>query len=167
MSEFVSKYTSFWGVPVQSELRPRGTDRPQLIVSYQVEILESYDRIATETIEVTSSIEDGASCGIQLTIGVPQFLSAYKGLNGRLGVGSCTPNIPYKAIKNYLENGIDANVPADYECLNEDNKVILENTDCAVWEGINFEPWIRQGQEDWLDYFVAWRDNKTAAQTQR
>lgn len=167
MSEFVSKYTSFWGVPVQSKVKARSTDRPGLIVSYEIEVLEGYDRILNQVTEVKSSIDDGGSCGIQLTMGVPQFLSAYKGRYDELSISSCTPNIPYNAIKNYLEKGVDANVPADYECFDEQNKIKLENTDCTVWEGAALDPWSRRGQEDWLDYLVSWRDNKTKALTSR
>ena len=161
VSEFVGDYTSFWGVPIQSELKPRGTDRPGLVVSYQIEVLESYDRITAPTTEIISSIEDGGSCGIQLTMGVPQFLSAYKGQNGTFSVGSCTPELPYRAIKDYLENGVDAVVPPLHDCLDEQNNVKFDNTDCKIWEGGSIYEWQRRGDEDWLEYLVSWRNAKT------
>lgn len=167
VSEFVSKYTSFWGVPIQSEIKPIGTDRPRLIVSYQIEVLEGYNRIVSQTTEVTSSIEDGGSCGIQLTIGTPQFLSAYKIQDGGLAVGSCVPLIPYKAIEDYLKSGVDSHVPRLDECLTKENEIKLDNTDCIVWKDSALETWMRQGQEDWLEYYRSWRENKLKALTPR
>ena len=158
VSEFVGTYASFWGVPIQSELKPLSTDRPDLIVSYKVEILEGFGRITKTNVEVRSSIEDGGSCGIQLTMGIPQFLSAYEGKNDQFWIGSCTPHLPYKAIKEYLESDIDAHVPDTNECFDEELKLITENSDCAVWEGVSFDSWVRHGQEDWIGYLRQWRE---------
>jgi len=165
VSEFVSKYTSFWGVPIQSEIKPMGTDRPRLVVSYKVEVLEGYDRIISQTTEVTSSIEDGASCGIQLTIGTPQFLSTYKTQDGGFAVGACVPVIPYKAIEDYLKNGVDTHVPSLDECLTKGNEIKLDNPDCIIWKDSATETWMRQGEEDWLNYFTSWRENKIKSLT--
>ena len=144
-----------------------GTDRPRLVVSYQVEVLEGYDRIVSQTTEVRSSIEDGGSCGIQLTMGTPQFLSAYKTQDGGFAVGTCVPLIPYKAIKDYLKHGVDTHVPSLDACFTEDNEIKLDNTDCDVWKDSALEPWGRQGKEDYLNYFISWRENKIKALTPR
>ena len=167
VSEFVGNYTSFWGVPVRSDVKTRSTDRPELIVGYEVELVEGYDRVVNEKLEVISSIVDGGSCGIELSMGTPQFLSAYKINNRQFGINSCTPHIPYKSILNYLENGVDAIVPADYDCLNEENKIKLENPDCAIWEGAITEYWQRKGAEDYIGYLVSWRESKTKNLTPR
>lgn len=156
VSEFVGDYKSFWGVPVESKLKPRSSNRPGLIVSYKIEVLEDYNRILQKEIEVTSSIADGGSCGVQLTIGVPQFLSAYEYEDGKLGLSSCTPYLPYKAIKNYLEKGEDVFIPNESVCFDKKGNVDVENPDCVVWEDASFSSWERQGEEDWLDYYRKW-----------
>ena len=51
---------------------------PSMVVTYTLDILEGYDRIIQTNINVDSSIADGGSCGVQLTLGTPQFISVYK-----------------------------------------------------------------------------------------
>jgi len=160
VSKFVGDYKSFWGVPVESKLKARSSDRPGLIVSYKVEVLEDYNRILKKEIEVTSSIADGGSCGVQLTIGVTQFLSAYEYEDGKLGLSSCTPYLPYKALKNYLEKGEDVFVPSESVCFDEKGNIDTENLDCVVWTDASFSPWHRQGEIDQLYYYQRWRAQK-------
>lgn len=160
VSEFVGDYKSFWGVPVQSEVKAFSTDRPRLVVSYKVEVLEDFNRISQSKIEITSSIADGGSCGVQLTMGVPQFLSAYEYEKGEMSISSCTPYIPYKALKDYLETGNDVNIPSESICFDNKAEIKLENPDCIVWKDEAFSNWERQGQEDWLDYMRQWRSEK-------
>ena len=157
MSEFVKDYTSFWGVPVESEMNVISTNGKTEI--YHVEVLESYGRIETKKIEARIIRDIGLDSEIHFEIGVPHFLSVYEKDDGQYWVGTCAPRLPYKAIKNYLENGVDQNIPVRHTCEKYENGnygFASNKPECAVWEE-TLKNWDDQpGVEDWQTYVNLW-----------
>lgn len=168
VSDFTKDYISIWAVPTKAsaiidEIENRGGD-----VIYSLEILNGFDRILQTDLEVKSSVADGASCGIQLTVGLPQFINAYKYDTDKYAVSSCTPSLPYHALKAYLETGEDIYIPKWSEChswpkasrnsgpvFNEDRE------DCAVWNDADYDN-MYYGDEDLLIYRKIWWDKMDA-----
>jgi hypothetical protein len=158
VSKITEGYVIFWGVPTQAKLVQTEEGRPQTKVEYKIQVLEGFERLPNGPNIVTSSVVDGASCGKQLIMGTPQFIMANKGRNDVLRVSSCMPDIPYKAINNYLTSGEDVFIPDLNECWLDSNEINTENPECSVWE--NYSPWTRFGDEDWFKYLKIWRERK-------
>jgi len=162
VSDFVANYTSFWGVPVKASLIPRSTDRPGLILAYEVEIMEDFNRIGKDSIQIIANIPDGGNCGRELDMGTPQFISAYNRGDGQFLIGTCTPEMPYGALKSYLETGEDRIIPDLYECKEAHD---LQETvlDCDVWNDVLKSGWRSSNSEDGFNYLKLWRAKQRAS----
>ena len=164
ISEFTKNYVSVWAVPTNAAINKEDLEKPIGGVTYTLDILEGYDRVTQPNINVRSSVVDGGSCGIELTLGIPQFISAYDYGDEFYAVSSCTPLIPYDAVIDYLENGEDSFIPAWSDCHSwrEDkfghtatfNK---ELKDCAVWKGADHVDGF-MGTKDRWKYSKNWWD---------
>ena len=141
VSEFTESYVSVWAVPTKATVNIQHVGKPSGGVTYNLDILEGFERIIKSEISVDSNVADGGSCGVQLTLGLPQFISAYKYDIDNYGISSCTPNLPYDALKLYLETGEDTYIPEWSECYswpeNGSNfsPVLNKNLEeCTVWK---------------------------------
>jgi len=143
VSEFAKSYVSVWAVPTEATVNIEHLDKPSGGVTYNLHVLEGFERIVKSEIIVKASVANGGgNCGVQLTLGLPQFISADKYGIENYGISSCTPNLPYKALKLYLETGEDTYIPEWRECHiwpeNGSNFTRVLNKDleeCAVWKG--------------------------------
>ena len=168
VSEFTEGYISVWGVPTAATLETKwDKDRSYAIqgVTYKLEILEGFDRIIQTNINVSSSVPDGANCGVALTLGIPRFISAYRGAAESYGMSTCTPNLPYKAVKLYLETGEDTYIPEWSDCYRwpEDQTDYTpppifneESAECAVWKGVYYGNPVDASYEDLKKYRKIW-----------
>jgi len=143
VSEFTKDYISIWAVPINAKVNMEHLGTPSGGVTYNLHILEGFERIVKSEINVKANVANGGgNCGVQLTFGSPQFISAYKYGNENYGISSCTPNLPYEALKLYLETGEDTYIPEWGECHswseNNSNYTPVFNEgleECAVWKG--------------------------------
>ena len=166
ISEFLSNYYSFWAVPVSANLKRVEVQndwfRSQVI--YNVVVLEDFGQLSSKRAKVITSPVDGASCGVQFDVGTPQFISVYHRREEAMMASSCTPELPYSALKLYLQTGEDTYIPSGHLCheaikLGHD----IEGADleaCKVWKDYFSSPWQRQGDADYLTYIKLWRDKQ-------
>ena len=145
VSEFAKSYVSVWAVPTEAKVNIEHVGKPSGGVTYNLEVLEGFDRIIQSKISVYSNVADGGSCGVQLTLGVPQFINVYKYDIEKYGISDCTPTLPYNALKNYLETGKDSFIPEWLTCHswseNSSNYTPIFNKsldECAVWKGADY-----------------------------
>lgn len=147
VSDYVKGTKIFWGVPLESRYETSKIDgRRYGAVSTRVQVLEGYGRILKDTqITLQSSPDDGASCGIQLYTGVPQFIVA--GSNN--GVGSCNCAPPEAYLLDYLVKGKDRYLPDLNDCWDEDNddRRFKPTEKCKVWADAP-EPYSGLGAEE-------------------
>ena len=129
VSEYLKTHKVFWGVPKKSQLTSDYT------VISEVEVLEGYKRIISgETIKIESQPEDGASCGIQLYTGVPQFIIAKKA--GKRNISStCNCEPPSAYLIEYLKNDKDTYLPSLNDCWGNDDE-IKSNLECKAWRDV-------------------------------
>jgi len=167
VSDFTESYVSVWAVPTEGSVVSERVGRPSDGVNYTVEVLEGFNRIIQSKINLQSSVADGGSCGVQLTLGLPQFISAYKYNSGRYRISTCTPDLPYAAVKLYLETGQDTFIPEWGTCYSwaEDSTVYTppifneEREECSVWKGVYYNsPKSDPEREDWKKYRQIWWD---------
>lgn len=171
VSEFVQNYTSIWGVPIHAKLsiKEKGSWGEQ--VAYEILVLDDFNRGLGETMTIMSSPADGGSCGIQLKLGVPQFLSAHKYDVSRHAVGSCTPDLPYESLITFLKTGENAFIPARSDCtiwrkeLGLDYKIPYPDTskpECSVWSLDDLSLYDNnKGSEDLRKYYGVYRNRTT------
>lgn len=145
MSDFTQSYDAFWATPIVGRFEPSRSERPGSGVNYSLEVLEGFDRVIRTRVNALSSVADGGTCGVELTIGAPQFIVGYKLEDGLYGLSSCAPYLPYEAIKLYLTSGEDTYIPAWSDCYNwpkdDNNLAPMFNEfreDCAVWEDTGY-----------------------------
>ncbi len=150
VSDFAKDYTSFWGVPIKSEVHPNAGNWPGRGVDYKIKIIDAFNFVTKPEITVSSSIPHGGTCGVELTMGVAQFISAFSYGGEDMYIGECTPKIPYAQLKHYLKTGEDSYIPALDDCINENSP------ECTVWDDYLADPWKRQGQEDTRLYQKQW-----------
>jgi len=126
VSEYLENHKAFWGTPIQSTLTSND------IVRSEVEVLEGYGRISSGTIiKIDSQPEDGASCGIQLFTGVPQFIVAStNGENNVVSTCNCEP--PSSYLLKYLKSKKDTYLPNLNDCWEGDDE-IKSGKACEVW----------------------------------
>ncbi len=151
VSDFSKNHVSVWAVPTNGTVNVEKAGHPIGSVTYTLEILEGYDRVTQTNIIAHSSIVNGGSCGIELTLGMPQFISVYDYGDEFYGLSSCTPKPPYDAVNRYLKTGQDSFIPNWSKCHswpeNEYNtpRFNIEIEDCAVWKDAgdygNMERW--------------------------
>ena len=157
VSDFSKQYLSAWAVPVSGEMETIqnqwGFDE---VVKYDLEIIDSFNFVMQTSIKVISSVEDGASCGKQLDIGTPQFLTLHSRAKDGYFLSNCAPRLPYLAVKAYLQNGEDSFIQSMDRCFNENAELSKSDPDCKVWEGSASESH-RHGNKDWLKYVILWR----------
>ena len=141
VSEFTKDYISIWAVPINAKVNIEDEGRFGRSVTYRLHVLEGFERVIKTEIEVKSNVEDSGNCGVQLRVGLPQLINAYKSRKGEYGVSTCTPNPPYSALKLYLETGQDTFIPNQPDCYDwtgddENNQATFneDREDCAVWK---------------------------------
>jgi len=136
-----------------------------MVVTYELDILEGYEQLQQTNIEVRSSVVDGGSCGINLTLGLPQFIKAYEYDIGNYAISSCTPDIPYDALQLYLETGQDSFIPESGTCFSWPSDSTFSYTpifnkdlkECEVWKDADhINGYI--GAKDQRKYSKIWRD---------
>ena len=128
VSDYLEDHDVFWGLPTQSRLTSNGS------VITDVDVLEDYDRLPNEkTLQITSSPEDGTSCGRQLRVGVPQLIVSWRNKDRR-SVGTCSCEPPKVHLFNYLKSGTDVYLPSLDRCWDDDAPDnIKPNKRCDVW----------------------------------
>ena len=163
VSEIIEGYEVFWGVPVSAKIVSEKDGRLSYNVKYQIEVLENYNRFVDKEVSVISSIEDGGSCGVQLTIGMPQVMTAWEYKTGEYGVSSCAPSPPYKAVKLFLEENIDTFIPSWSNCHTwkdsggiERPVIRPERKDCQIWEDTDISSRYYYGYQDLDKYRTIW-----------
>lgn len=165
VSEIIEGYQVFWGVPTAANITKKTGGRPGHNVKYKIDVLENYNRFVEKQVDVTSSIEDGGSCGVQLTIGVPQIMTAWEYKPKQYNISSCAPSPPYEALKLYLEDNIDTFIPDWSEChtwktIKGIKRPVLnaEREDCQVWEDEGVSDRYYYGYQDLSKYRKLWWD---------
>jgi len=173
VSEFAENYVSVWAVPTEANVNIGNLGKPAGGVTYKLEILEGFERIIQTKMNVDSNVADGGSCGVQLILGSPQFISANRYGVQKYGTSSCTPRPPYTALKRYLETGEDSYIPEWSKChswpkdqvgfppiFNEDLEV------CTVWKDADYIDGY-YGAADRRKYLKIWWDNVEAAEPKK
>lgn len=146
---------SLWVLPQKAVLKEQGLEWDEFYVSYELRVLESFGQITDKQITAISSVEDGASCGIQLDLGNPHFLTMTQQENGDYGISACHPELPYSLVRAYLEKGVDSYIPGIHECR-DDNDEIKKTEACSVWNATYYSD--RYGSEDSLIYIKQLRN---------
>ena len=165
VSDFSKQYLSAWVVPLSAKLETQKTERGfDAVVKYELEILDSFNAVMQTSMVAYASVEDGASCGEQLIVGTPQFLTFGRTSWDGTFTTNCAPELPYAAIKAYLKNGLDSYVPSLNKCFDENAELVKSKPECKVWEE-SASSWRRYGDEDYLKYVLLWgADQKSRAQ---
>ncbi len=146
---------SLWVLPTKGVMKEREADWEKFYISYELRVLESFGQIQDKRISAISSIQDGASCGVQLDLGNPHFLTMSRASDGAYGISSCHPQLPYNLVKTYLETGVDAYVPGIHECR-DDNDEIKKIEACSVWASSEYSG--KYGGEDTIKYIEQLRN---------
>ena len=164
VSEFTQNYISVWAVPTKAVVNIESLDKPRGGVTYTLEILDGFGVVELNRINVDSNVADGGTCGVDLAMGRPQFISTYSYDTDKYSISSCTPHLPYEAVKLYLKTGKDSFIPELSKCHHwpkesSNHSPILneELEECAVWKGAahrNFP----QGYKDYSKYREIWWD---------
>ena len=67
VSDFTKSYISVWAVPIEAKVEIEDAGKASSGVTYRLDILEGYNRVAQAKIDVKSSLPDGGgSCGVEL-----------------------------------------------------------------------------------------------------
>ena len=147
VSEYVSEHEVFWGLPFESKFDRENQNRRNIVTT--IEVLEDYNLDLPNTVEVASTSDSGL-CGIQLNLGRPELITAYKSADGQRVISSCQCEPPLDALFNYLENGSDALAPHSLDCSNPTSDTTKER--CKVWENE------KRGHERYSAYVSKYRD---------
>ena len=166
VSDFTKSYISVWAVSIEAKVEIEDAGKASSGVTYRLDILEGYNRVAQAKIDVKSSLPDGGgSCGVELPLGRAQFISAYQYDIGKYGTSSCTPQLPYEVVKRYLETGEDSFIPEWLTCHSwpsgstySDTPVFNEALEeCAVWKNADHIAGF-MGAKDQRKYSKIWWD---------
>ncbi len=164
VSDFTEDYISVWAVPLEAKVNVTDKGRFRSGVTYKLHVLDGFERVIKPEIEVKSNVEDGGSCGVQLRIGLPQLINAFKAQDGEYGVSTCTPHPPYNALKLYLETGQDTYIPTLTDCYDwtgdgENNQPIFKEDleECEIWKD-KLNHVYYYGDEDLRKYRQTWWD---------
>ena len=126
ISEYLDDHSVFWGTPKQSVLSS------ERLVSTSVDVLEGYSRLNSgETVLVLSSPDDGASCGLQLKVGVLQLIVAHK-WDEKLTVSNCPCTPPLSYLIGYLKGGDDTFLPNLQNCRDDSSGNYKQTGECRV-----------------------------------
>ena len=121
----MENHKAFWGLPRQSSLTSEN------FVTSEVEVVDGYGRLQVgETITTISRPDDGASCGIQLNTGAPQFIVSSTAIDKNI-VSSCNCEPPTAYLLKYLREGKDTYLPNLDECWKDGE--IKSGKKCKVW----------------------------------
>ena len=121
----MENHKAFWGIPKQSSLTS------EYLVTSEVEVVDGYGRLQVgETITTISQPDDGASCGIQLNTGTPQFIVSSTAVDKNI-VSSCNCQPPTAYLLEYLVEGKDTYLPNLNKCWKDDE--IKSGKKCKVW----------------------------------
>lgn len=129
VSEYASEYEVFWGLPIESKFDRENQNQRNVVTT--IEVLEDYNLNLSNTVDVASASDSGM-CGVQLNLGRPELITAYKSADGERVISSCRCEPPLDALFNYLENGSDALIPHSLDCFNPTSDSAKES--CKVWE---------------------------------
>ena len=176
VSEFTEDYISVWAVPTKADVNIDNLGKPSGGITYKLHILEGFDRIIQTDINVDSNVANGGSCGVQPTLGVPQFISAHKYTAGEYNLSTCTPSMPYNAVKLYLRTGEDTYIPEWGKCFSwpEDATDYTpptfneEREECSVWKGVYYNsPSYDHEAGDQTKYRKIWWDKIKSAESKK
>ncbi len=134
VSDYANKYLSLWGVPLSAAVDLSSNSPFGELVIYEVDVLEGYGRLSRSLIHIQAIAPDGGNCGTSLNIGITQFISASEDRQGNLEIGGCTPELPYKAIKGFLESEDDIYIPSPDTCFIKGGEIDEQNPDCMIWK---------------------------------
>ncbi len=135
VSDYVQDAKIFWGIPTESKYvktTTRSAWTRHRVVS-KIDVLEGYGRIQNKSeITVISSADDGASCGEQLNVGVPQLIIT---LGEKNSISSCNCPPPTAYLLDYLKEGKDRYLPDLDDCWDSKNKDrrYKSTEKCKVW----------------------------------
>lgn len=163
VSEFSENYISVWAVPTKANVNIGKIGTPAGGVTYKLEVLEGFGRVNQTSINVSSNVADGGSCGLDLTMGLPQFISAIEYDTENYALSMCTPLVPYDALKHYLQTGEDSFIPEWLEChswpKDQSDETPIFNKQlkmCAVWKDSDHILNEKIGAKDALYYRKDW-----------
>ena len=142
-------YISVWVVPTNGTVKEQDSEWDRFFVSYDLKVMESFNQISAKQITAISSIQDGASCGLQLDLGNPHFLTLARTTDGNYLISTCNPELPYQEVKAFLKTGKDSYIPGIYECRKK-NDEIRTDKGCHVWKDMPY--FGRAGREDTHGY---------------
>ena len=130
-------FVSVWVVPTKGSVKEQGSEWDRYVVSYELKVMESFNQILPKQITALSSVEDGASCGIQLDLGNPHFLALSRMTDGTYGISMCSPELPYQEVRAFLKTGKDSYIPGIQICRKK-NDEIRTDMGCHVWKDMSY-----------------------------
>jgi len=142
-------YISVWVIPTNGTVKEQDSEWDRFFVSYDLKVMESFNQTSAKQITAISSIQDGASCGLQLDLGNPHFLTLARTTDGNYLISTCNPELPYQEVKAFLKTGKDSYIPGIYECRKK-NDEIRTDKGCHVWKDMPY--FGRSGDEDTHGY---------------
>jgi len=160
VSEFTEKYISFWGVPISAAVDLSADVSSDELVFYEVDVLEDFGRLSKRLIRVEAIAPDSGNCGPILNIGIPQFISAFEDDIGDLAIAGCTPKLPYKAMKAFLETGEDICISSEDSWFFEGREPDEQNPDCMVWNTRSYYQHSPEEEYDRRKYRSKWKSEK-------
>ena len=160
VSEFTEDYVSFWGVPVTAAVDLSADVSIGELVVYEVDVLEDFGRLSKSLIRVEAIAPDRGNCGTALNIGVPQFISAFEDDNGNLAIAGCTPKLPYKAMKAFLETKKDICISSENSWFFMAREPDEQNPDCMVWNTRSYYQHSPEEEHDRRKYLTKWNRDK-------
>ena len=160
VSEFLNGNQAFFGVPLESRFEEGDSQSIGDTVMTRIRVLEAYGQMEKGSeITVYSAVPDGASCGIDLNVGVLEFIVVNNHANF---MSSCICSPPTLALIKYLKDGEDVKVPPLIDCVDEDNNddayEIKSKKTCEVWKNFMKQPYATDGEKSRV--LRAWRDSR-------
>jgi len=119
VSDFVKDKTVFEGQAIMTKwLGERPPGKPRFYNSETTfKVKQPFWNVSNEEVKLFHSSQDGASCGINFSMGRNSLVIAYPFKENNFGVSSCTLNaVEEITLINYLENNIDVYIPSWHEC---------------------------------------------------
>ena len=168
VSELTEKYISFWGAPTNATVNIENLGKPLGGVTYTVDIIEAYGRVSQKTININANVANNSgNCGVPLNLGVAQFITAHHHGDRFYSVSSCTPKLPYSAVRHYLETGEDSFIPSWGKCHSwYEYEYNTELEACEIWKGADPIHGV-MGAEDQRKYSKIWWDKIESAEPKK
>lgn len=155
VSELSEHRIAIWIVPIKAEVESNSKGLHPLLVSYDLEVIESFGQTKANRLTAKSYGVHSGSCGRQLNIGTPQFLVIYKRPDDNLEVSQCAPELPYDLVKKYFQTGVDTYIPSLDKCLSKEGDVKKDIEACNLWSS-SYKNWGTYGHQDSRKYMDIW-----------